>query len=60
LQLDINVPELETPVGENPQTDISELQFSEIDDSIFTLRQTLTELKHYFPNPDKIEGQNAA
>ena len=44
----------------NTQTDTSELQFSEIDDSISTLRQTLTELRNYFPNHGKIEGQNAA
>lgn len=42
------------------QTVMSELQFSEIDDSISTLRQTLTELKNYFPNHGKIEGENAA
>ncbi len=52
-------PELEMRV-EAPQKDIAELQFSEIDDSILTLRQTLTELRNYFPNRGKIEGQNAA
>ena len=52
-------PELEMRV-EAPQKDIAELQFSEIDDSILTLRQTLTELRNYFPNQGKIEGQNAA
>ena len=52
-------PELEMRV-EAPQKDIAELQFSEIDDSISTLRQTLTELRNYFPNQGKIEGQNAA
>jgi diguanylate cyclase (GGDEF)-like protein len=45
---------------EEPQADVSELQFSEIDDSISTLRQTLIELKNYFPSQDNIQGQNAA
>ena len=49
--------EVET-TNEQPQS--TELQFTEIDESISTLRETLTELKNYFPTYDKIEGQNAA
>jgi diguanylate cyclase (GGDEF)-like protein len=56
---DEQVSEFAAPV-EEPQADVSELQFSEIDDSISTLRQTLIELKNYFPSHDKTQGQNAA
>ncbi len=59
LEPEEKVRELETGV-EEPQPDLIELQFSEIDDSISTLRQTLIELKNYFPNHDDIEAQNAA
>jgi diguanylate cyclase (GGDEF)-like protein len=59
LESDEQTLQQETSV-EDSQADISELQFSEIDDSISTLRQTLTELKNYFPNHGKIEGENAA
>jgi diguanylate cyclase (GGDEF)-like protein len=51
--------EPEAPL-EELNTVTSELQFSEIDDSISTLRQTLTELKNYFPSHNKLEGQTAA
>ena len=38
----------------------SELEFSEIDASISTLRQTLSELKTFFPDQEHIESQSAA
>jgi EAL domain-containing protein (putative c-di-GMP-specific phosphodiesterase class I) len=58
-ELQDQVPVLDTPFEEH-RTNVSELQFSEIDDSISTLRQTLAELKNYFPSQEIIEGQNAA
>ena len=58
-ELHDQVPVLDVPF-EELRTNVSELQFSEIDDSISTLRQTLAELKNYFPSQEIIEGQNAA
>ena len=58
-ELHDQVPVLDAPF-EELRTNVSELQFSEIDDSISTLRQTLAELKNYFPSQEIIEGQNAA
>ena len=58
---------LETQEGlelANPEHDSFEsssvLQFSEIDASISTLRQTLSELKTFFPDQEHIESQSAA
>ncbi len=59
-----NVTEAETHV-EIPETESSsepsvELEFSEIDASISTLRQALTDLKNYFPDNAHMENQTAA
>ena len=39
---------------------LTELEFSEIDASIITLRQALSDLKNFFPDRDHIESQSAA
>jgi diguanylate cyclase (GGDEF)-like protein len=56
----VSLQQIEIPESEVMSEPVVELEFSEIDSSITTLRQALSDLKNFFPDRDDIESQSAA
>jgi EAL domain len=57
-QIEIHIPQALSDDVHNAT--VTELDFGEIDESISTLRQALSDLKNYFPDHEQIQSQTAA
>ena len=56
----IEVQEPQSSFDQARLESVTELEFAEIDESILTLRQALSDLKNYFPDNEHTQSQSAA